>query len=118
MSEEHAWKNACLVELNQAARARTVGNEGMSRVCARRAAGVVIREYYRRRQEQPPVNSAYKLLEKFSTDQDLPENVQVAARKFTLVITHDHVLPEDVDLIEQVDNLAIALLEEGIEPEV
>jgi hypothetical protein len=44
--------------------------------------------------------------------------VREAAHQFTLVITHDHVLPVDVDLLEQVNVLAEALLGERINPTV
>ena len=116
MSEMPEWKRECLAELNQAAQARAVGNEGMARVCARRAAGKVIREYYHRREEEPPVKSAFKLLQVFSADETQPDNIRQAADQFTLVITHDHVLPIDVDLIEKVNYLAGALLGEEIRP--
>ena len=116
MSEMQEWKLICLAELNQAARARAVGNEGMARVCARRAAGKVIREYFRRRGEAPPVKSAFKLLQVLSADETQPEKVRQAADHFTLVITHDHVLPVDVDLIADVNFLAGALLGEEVRP--
>ena len=90
----------------------------MARVCARRAAGIVIREYYHRQEAAPPAKSAFKLLQLLSQDQAQSEAVRQAADKFTLVITHDHVLPEEVDLIENVINLAAYLLEERIRPTV
>ena len=116
MTEMAEWKLECLAELNQAAQARAVGNEGMARVCARRAAGRVIREYFQRRGEVPPAKSAFKLLQVFSADEAQPEKVRQAADSFTLVITHDHVLPVDVDLIEEVNSLAKALLGEEVRP--
>ncbi|MBM2849365.1 MAG: hypothetical protein HW418_2307 [Anaerolineales bacterium] len=36
-------------ELAQAHKARAAGNEGQARVCARRAAGIALREWYKRR---------------------------------------------------------------------
>jgi len=36
-------------KLAQAHKARAAGNEGQARVCARRAAGIAVREWYKRR---------------------------------------------------------------------
>ncbi len=116
MTKNDDWTEDCQAEINQAKRARAVGNEGMARVCARRAAGIVIREYYRRRDENPPEKSAIKLLQVLSQDLGQPVEIRTAAKNFTLAITHDHVLPIDVDLIDSVNWLAQAMLGEvGIE---
>lgn len=116
MIGEGSWKEECIAELNQAAQARVVGNEGMARVCARRAAGIVVREYYRRRREEPPEKSAYNLLLAFSLDQEQSEEMRTVANNFTLAITHDHVLPVKVDLIRSVNLLANSLLEDEVAP--
>ena len=100
----------------QAARARAAGNEGMARVCARRAAGIVIREFYRRRGEVPPGKSAFKLLQHLSRDHEQSDETRKAALNFTLAITHDHELPVEVDLLESVHYLAGSLLGERSEP--
>ncbi|NUM48429.1 MAG: hypothetical protein HUU38_27285, partial [Anaerolineales bacterium] len=44
------WKDQYFSELQRGQQARAEGNEGMARVCARRAAGEVIRAYYQRTQ--------------------------------------------------------------------
>lgn len=53
-------------EFALAEQARARGNEGQARVCARRAAGIAIREYLTRRGIRPPSASAYDLLDRKS----------------------------------------------------
>lgn len=116
MMNNNDWAAGCLAELNQAQRARGAGNEGMARVCARRAAGIVIREYYRRQNENPPEKSAFKLLQFLSQDNAQSHDIRAAAKNFTLAITHEHVLPVDVDLIDSVNWLAKVMLGQGVIP--
>jgi hypothetical protein len=57
------WKEALEKELQMAADARARGNQGQARVCARRAAGVVIREYFLRRNVSSHTSSTLDLLQ-------------------------------------------------------
>ena len=57
------WKVKLETEFERAEAARANGNEGQARVCARRAAGIAIREYYARRGQSVHTPSAYDLLQ-------------------------------------------------------
>jgi hypothetical protein len=104
------WKTALDKEFHLAAEARARGNEGQARVCARRAAGVAIREYLARRKMRPANPSAYELLKALVYMPDLPEEVQRAAEYLTLRVNDEFNLPLTVDLVEQARILCQSLL--------
>lgn len=102
MKYSQEWQQDFEHELARARRAREEGNEGMARVCSRRAAGIVIQAYYTGKGRTLPGNSVLKHLKTIYESEDEPENVREVCRHFTLQITTDHVLPNDVDLINDV----------------
>ena len=57
-----AWPTNLQKEFDMAERARANNNEGQARVCARRAAGIAIREYLARKGMRPLSTSSYDLL--------------------------------------------------------
>jgi len=87
-------------ELAQAQKAREAGNEGQARVCARRAAGIAIREWYKRRLGSGWHGDALKQLQRLQTDALAPENVRAAAQRLTTKVDFDHTLPFENDPIE------------------
>ena len=93
-----------------AAAARERGNEGQARVCDRRAAGVIIREYLARRNIRPTSPSAYALLNSILFMPDLPAEARQAAEYLTLRVNAEFELPLEVDLVEQVRILRKSLL--------
>jgi quercetin dioxygenase-like cupin family protein len=104
------WKHKFEAELKQAEAAREAGNEGMARVCARRAAGHVLSEYFTR-QELPFYGpSAYDHLKTLQDLPDVPEQVQEVARHFLVRITPEHTLPVEADLIAEARWLADTIL--------
>ena len=114
MQERSDWRTKCHLELVQAELARQKGNEGMARVCARRAAGYIIRTYFEAQGKQPPAAGAYQLLRVLSEDAGVSERVQQVAHQFILPITFEHELPVDTDLIADVRWLANELLGEDL----
>jgi HEPN domain-containing protein len=104
------WKTALEKEFRMAAEARAHGNEGQARVCARRAAGVAIREYLLRRRIRPANPSAYELLKSLLYMPDLPVEVRQAAEYLTLRVNDEFNLPLTVDLVEQARILCQGLL--------
>jgi hypothetical protein len=114
MPEETNWKTRCAKELSQAELAREKGNEGMARVCARRAAGHVLRAYFESQGVQPPALGAYQLLLFLTTAEGVSGQTREVAQQFTVPITHDHELPVDADLIANVYWLAWELLGESL----
>jgi hypothetical protein len=97
-------------ELEAAVRAREDGNEGMARVCARRAAGWAIGLVHGQfaEGEQPP--NAYHLLQWFSSKEDAPEALRQAAKRLTTRITPAHTLPHPDDPLEDAQAIVQAML--------
>lgn len=106
------WKKELNHELQMAADARTNENEGKARVCARRAAGVAIREYLLRQGLTPPSTSAYDLLKLLEEMDETPADIRQASAYLRLRVTEDFRLPVDVDLIAEAKKICAALLPE------
>jgi len=100
-------------ELAQAHKARAMGNEGQARVCARRAAGIAIREWYKRRAEAGWHGDAMKQLQRLQADMLAPEEVRAAARRLTTVVSLDHRLPFADDPIEDAQGIIEFARREG-----
>ena len=97
-------------ELQKAELARARGNEGQARVCARRAAGIAIREYLTQKRIRPPSVSAMDLLELLRDDPLLSPDLKLIADHLTLRVTEEFKLPVNVDLIAEARTLCDALL--------
>lgn len=97
-------------ELQKAELARARGNEGQARVCARRAAGIAIREYLTQKGIRPPSVSAIDLLELLRDDPLLSPDLKLIADHLTLRVTEEFKLPVDVDLVAEARTLCDALL--------
>jgi HEPN domain-containing protein len=101
-------------EMALAVTARERKNEGQARVCARRAAGIVIREYYQQRGIRISTPSAYDLLKLLMEDFSQPEAVRQSAAYLTLRVTEEFKLPVDVDLIKEAESIARVLFPEAL----
>lgn len=97
-------------EFERAAQAREKGNEGQARVCARRAAGIAIRDYFNRRGIRPPATSAYDLLNLLKEEPLLPQDLKLVADHLTLRVTEEFKLPIDADLVTEAKSLCDWLL--------
>jgi HEPN domain-containing protein len=97
-------------EFALAEQARARGNEGQARVCARRAAGIAIREYLLRQGIQPRSTSAYDLLNLLKDDPLLSPDLKLLADHLTLRVTEEFKLPIEADLIAEARQLCAALL--------
>ena len=95
------WKVEMQMEFDRAMQARERGNEGQARVCARRAAGIAIREYLTRQAIRPPSSSAYDLLNLIKDDPRLSSDLKRIADHLTLRVTEEFKLPVDADLIAE-----------------
>ena len=104
------WKVEMQMEFDRAMQARTRGNEGQARVCARRAAGIAIREYLTRQAIRPPSTSAYDLLNLIKEDPHLSPDLKGIADHLTLRVTEEFKLPVDADLIAEARTLCEDLL--------
>lgn len=112
MPVDSEWKKRAKSELAQAVAARKKGNEGMARVCTRRAAGLIIGEYLRRRQIPPPGPSAYDHLRLLLDLTEVPVQSRSIAEHLVRRVNKDFSLPIEGDLIEETRCLAQELLGE------
>lgn len=104
------WKTTLQHEFELAEAARARGNEGQARVCARRAAGVALREYFQRRGIAVRSPSAYDLLKEFVALADAPADLRTMAGYLTLRVTEEFKLPISVDLVKEARTLCERLL--------
>lgn len=104
------WEVSFEEEIARAKRGRVEGNEGMARVCARRAAGIAIGEYLARNNITGPGQSAYARLRFLEAHAAVPQPTREAARRLLLRITPDHTLPIEADLIQDARRIARDLL--------
>ena len=104
------WKQDLTVEFERAAQARIQKNEGQMRVCARRAAGIAIREYLTRQGQRPPSMSAYDLLNLLKQDLSLPPALQPVLDHLTVRVTEEFKLPVEADLVADARALCQTLL--------
>lgn len=95
------WQEQINAEFERASQARARGNEGQARVCARRAAGMAIREYLIRRGTRPSSVSAYDLLNLIKDDPHLSPNLKLIADHLTVRVTEEFKLPVKVDLVAE-----------------
>ena len=95
------WQTQLKAEFDKATQARIKKNEGQSRVCARRAAGVAIREYYSRKEAQLPNTSAINLLELLKEESHLPADIKEIIEHLTARVTEEHELPVPADLVAE-----------------
>jgi len=97
-------------EIKHAILARGKGNEGMARVCARRATGIVIGEYLQRRGYEKLSTSTYDRLSIFNSLPDVNEGIKSICQHFILKVNGEHKLPSGIDLISEAQWLAKNLL--------
>jgi len=103
------WKTDYQHEIDIALAARQRNKEGQARVCARRAAGIVIRAYYQQRGKTIRTPSAYDLLKLVMDDLSLPESVRQSAANLTLRVNEAFELPSELDLVKEAESIAWAL---------
>jgi len=104
------WQEKLQKEFDLAEKARARNNEGQARVCARRAAGIAIREYLVRKGMRPLSTSSYDLLNLLKDDPLLASDLKLIADHLTLRVTEELRLPVDVDLVAEARVLCDGLL--------
>jgi hypothetical protein len=99
MQAEKKWHRID-AELEYARKVRAEGNEGMARVCARRAAGWAIGVYQKEHLGIENIHhSAYYLLNWFQLQEHIKPEDREAAIRLTTQITESHELPHPEDPI-------------------
>jgi len=112
MQTNHSWSSIFDEEIRHARKARQEGNDGRARVCARRAAGVVIGEFFRQ-QNLPDINeSAYDRLLALGKLQNVSPEVKEVIKHLVERVTPEHKLPYEADLIADAIWLCDKLLQE------
>ena len=106
----NSWKEKVKIEFERAKSARTRGNEAQARVCARRAAGIAIREYYTRQGTPVRTPGAYNLLLRLRGEKHLAPDLIQAAAYLSLHVNKEFNLPEHVDLLVEARKLCDGLL--------
>jgi hypothetical protein len=113
--KDDSWKVNAVAELMHAEEARKIGNEGLARVCARRAAGHIADEYLQRQGIQLDTSSVLTKLKFLSTSPTISHSTADIVNHFLIHTTPEHNLPIEADLINDVRVLSEVLLEEKIE---
>lgn len=106
----NGWQTKLQTEFERAEAALAKGNEGQARVCARRAAGIAIREYLIRKGTPAPGSSAVDLLNLIKQDPLLSPDLRRIVDHLTLRVTEEFKLPVDVDLVAEARKLCDELL--------
>lgn len=106
---ENAW-----TELQHAREARASGFEGRARVCARRAAGLAIREYLIQNPKSFRSISLFDLIADKTVRDLLPPKIFDPLQRLSLRVNEQFQLPAGVDLISDA-KLVITLLETKLE---
>ena len=106
------WQRQIESELELANTSREMGNEGKARVCARRAAGIAIREYFNRRGVPVSGASAYDLINKLAEMPDASTEVKELCSHLSTRVTEDFELPTEIDLLKDSLQLCHTLLPE------
>lgn len=104
------WQEKFQQEIGRANDSRARGNEGQARVCARRAAGIVVREYFTQRGIHALSPSAYDLLNTLLGMDDLPAQVRQSAGYLTLRVDEAFKLPPGIDLVQEAHTIYERLL--------
>lgn len=104
------WQSRLEAEFERALSARGRGNEGQARVCARRAAGIALREHAARRGRPIAASSVMEVFEEYSRNPALPAELRTVIAHLGLRVDESFKLPEGVDLVEEARRLCEALL--------
>jgi hypothetical protein len=91
--------------------ARSIGNEGMVRVCARRAAGIAISYWLERNPRQGWGMNAMSQLRNLQNDESMPQAIQDAAMRLTARIIKEFTSPFSIDPIDDSKTIINHLLQ-------
>jgi hypothetical protein len=98
-------------EFTTANRAREAGNDGMVRVCARRAVGIAISHWLEQNPRQGWGADAMSQLRNLQNDESIPQNVHDAAIRLTTKITAQFTSPFSTDPIDDSKTIIHHLLQ-------
>lgn len=96
-------------ELKNAEQAKLEGKAGLSRVCARRAAGLSVRDYLSRCGISVQTGNNFELMKYPELRTFLPSSIHTALDHLTMTVDLDHNLPPGIDLIKDAQIVIEAL---------
>jgi hypothetical protein len=103
-------------ELSQAHEARLKGNEGRARVCARRAAGWAVESIYAGEEAvKVPEANAYRFLQWFTEQSNVPVQLREAASRLTTRVGRDFTLPFEQDPLCDAEMIVDWILDSDID---
>lgn len=91
--------------MRAAEQTRSEGNEGRARVCARRAAGLAIRAYYRARGDSLVESNAYSLLRRLRADANIPQEWKSITDTLLIRVEKDYSFPSQADVLAETRRL-------------
>jgi len=100
-------------EMDLAEESRRQGREGRARVCARRAAGMAVAVFQKRKTGVRPQANFYRLLRWFQEVDGVSAGLKQAAARLTTRVRPDYSLPHSDDPLQDARTLIEALLLEG-----
>jgi hypothetical protein len=99
-------------ELALAQQARTEGLEGKARVCARRAVGAALRDYFSQRQPKVVNSAVVDLIQAFGEQPNLAQNLREICLHLLTRVDVDYNLPTSIDLLSDAKTLIDAIFME------
>jgi hypothetical protein len=112
--ESSGWNAQFAFEIGRGLAARTAGNEGQARVCARRAAGAAIGEYLQHQGLPQPGPSAYYRLQYLRDLPGISFEIRNICDHLLIRVDEGFALPIPNDLLTEAFRLAQGL---GLNPE-
>ena len=98
-------------EMEKAFDSRAEKKEGRARVSARRAAGFAISSYFEDCTGESSTKSAFHLLSWLQDREEISAEVREAARRLTVHVTPDHILPHPEDPLVDAKTIIVAMAE-------
>jgi hypothetical protein len=112
MNENEGWETQFEEEIQQAMTARFANNEGMARVCARRAVSIVIAEYLKRLGMPYSGQSVQDRIRMFQSLPYITPEMREISEHFLVRVDTEYKLPIEVDLVSEANQLRRQLLQE------
>lgn len=100
-----SWQDEVFFELQSARKAARENLIGRSRVCARRASGRAVKEYFLQTGRQKLSLNFYELLVEFASEPDLPGDIRTITQHLIQRVDQNHSLPVHIDLIADAETL-------------
>lgn len=103
------------MEMTMAIAARNQGNEGMARVCARRAAGIVVRDYLDRHEIDAAGLNNFEILIDKGIRENLPAAVIPLLENLSMRVDENYTLPAEIDLLADAETVIQILFKETLQ---